>query len=260
MGNHYCRHALVCIKAAIIVSQQHNKEDDGIKLTRTFKLNHPHIETSHGRSIPLIKENRIWLGYKSLNQDMYFNVPDDYRKWLLENKKEGSAYKIINGTVMGRLASACWYTNIDHGKRHEILHLDTMAHNLKFNKALRRKLEKDYACTVYPQYDNFDAIEVPYTECIPSDYAGAMGVPITFLDKYNPEQFELLEATERWSTLREKKYSVGEYENANDLNATWVIMNNGEPIKGYKRLLIRFRDKWKHEHADDFTDKERKTP
>ncbi len=176
---------------------------------------------------PYLKENKIWLGYKSLNLDMYFNVTDEYKDWLVQNKKEGSAYKIIDGIIMGRLASACWFTNIDHGKRHEELQLDTMAHNLKFNKKLRKKFETDYGTNEYPHYDNYNAIEVPFTECIPSDYVpcwflcpkakdcewaarkgadetaialcentcvGEMGVPITFFDKYSPEQFELIGA------------------------------------------------------------------
>ena len=141
---------------------------------------------------PHLKDNEIWLGYKSLNQDMYFDVPDERKEWLLANKKEGSAYKIIDGVVMGRLASACWFTNLDHGKRHQPILLDTMAHNLKFNKRLCKKFERDFGVIEYPHYDNYDAIEVPFTECIPSDYDGAMGVPITFLDVFNPEQFEIL--------------------------------------------------------------------
>ena len=139
-----------------------------------------------------IKNNLIWLGYKALNLDMYFNIPDEYITWLLANKKEGSAYKIINGVVMGRLASACWFTNIDHGKRHEYLQLDTMSHNLKYNKKLKKKFETEYGAIKFPKYDNYDAIEVPFTECIPSDYDGVMGAPITFLDKYNPDQFEII--------------------------------------------------------------------
>ena len=67
-----------------------------------------------------------------------------------------------------------------------------MAHNLKFNKKLRKKFEEEYGKLEYPHYDNYDAIEVPFSECVPSDYDGVMGVPITFLDKYNPEQFEML--------------------------------------------------------------------
>ena len=141
---------------------------------------------------PFLKNNEIWLGYKSLNLDMYFNITDEYKEWLLANKKEGSAYKIIDGVVMGRLASACWFTNIDHGKRHEILQLDTMAHNLKYNKKLRKTFERDYGKIEYLRYDNYNAIEVPFTECIPSDYDGVMGVPITFMDKYCPDQFEIV--------------------------------------------------------------------
>ena len=172
---------------------------------------------------PLLKNNEIWLGYKSLNNDMYFNVTDDYKQYLLENKKEGSAYKIIGGVVMGRLASACWFTNLDHGKRHVELPLDTMAHNLKYNKKLRKKFIDDFGVAEYPKYDNYDAIEVPFTECIPSDYVpcwfdcphadscryaktegkeddalcesacnGEIGVPITYLDKHSPEQFEII--------------------------------------------------------------------
>lgn len=136
-----------------------------------------------------------------INQDMYFDVPEERRQWLLANKKEGSAYKIIDGVVMGRLASACWFTNLDHGKRHQELLLDTMEHNLKFNKRLRKKLEKDYGKSEYPRFDNYDVIEIPFVECIPSDYDGVMAVPITFLDKYNPDQFKILEGSNRYGIL-----------------------------------------------------------
>lgn len=74
--------------------------------------------------------------------------------------------------------------------------LDTMEHNLKFNKRLCKKFKKDYGKLKYPHYDNYDAIEVPFVDCIPSDFDGVMGVPITFMDKYNPEQFEIIGATE----------------------------------------------------------------
>lgn len=141
---------------------------------------------------PYLRNNLIWLGYKNLNEDMYFNITDEYKEFVLEHKKEGSAYKIINGVVMGRLASACWYTNIDNGKRHKEMNLDTMANNLKFNKRLRKILQTKYGSIEYPKYDNYKAIEVPLTECIPSDYYDAMGVPLSFLDKYCPDQFEIL--------------------------------------------------------------------
>lgn len=172
---------------------------------------------------PYLQDNAIWLGYKSLNQDMYFNVTDDYKNWLTHNKKEGSAYKIVNGIVMGRLASACWFTNIDHGKRHENLILDTMEHNLKFNKKLKKKLEKDYGKLEYPHYDNYDAIEVPFTECIPSDYDGVMGVPITFMDKYNPDQFDIV--------------AFRKGEDGKDL----VFTRERERVQPYFRILVQRR-------------------
>lgn len=178
---------------------------------------------------PHLKGNEIWLGYKSLNQDMYFDVTYERKEWLLKNKKEGSAYKIIDGVVMGRLASACWFTNIDHGKRHQPILLDTMEHNLKFNKRLRKKLEKDYGTIKYPRYDNYDAIEVPFTKCIPFDYDGTMGVPITFLDKYNPAQFEIIGGTANGQVADEIK--IGSYSTYNN------------PFIGvkkiYQRILIR---------------------
>ena len=181
---------------------------------------------------PYLKENKIWLGYKSLNNDMYFNVTDEYKQWLLENKKEGSAYKIINGIVMGRLASACWFTNIDHGKRHEELKLDTMAHNLKFNKKLKKKLLKDYGGSEYPYYDNYDALEVPTTESIPSDYNGLMGVPITFMDKYNPEQFKVIGITKTplGNDLRTKIYDKQIQYNKDGSTSYVTKLNDGAAV------------------------------
>jgi hypothetical protein len=199
---------------------------------------------------PLLKENKIWLGYKSLNQDMYFGVPEERKQWLLANKKEGSAYKIIDGEVMGRLASACWFTNLDHGKRHQPLLLDTMAHNLKYNTKLKKKLEKTYGKVEYPHYDNYDAIEIPFTECIPSDYDGVMGVPITFMDKYNPEQFEIIgmdgnDFAEKLGIAAIGDEWVKRYKAAGGTGHitanmhSLVLMGNGVGVTVYKRILIR---------------------
>jgi len=134
---------------------------------------------------PLIKDNKVWLGQGFKSNSAYFYAPEyeDYSK--SGHHKEGFIY--ISGIT--------WFTNIDHVKRHEPLLLETMENNLKYNKKLRKKLEKDYGKIEYPHYDNYDAIEVPFTICIPSDYDGVMGVPITFLDKYDPEQFEIVGAT-----------------------------------------------------------------
>ena len=141
--------------------------------------------------LPLIKNNQLWVGYKSMSEDTYFEVTPAYAKWLKENKKQGSAYRVIDGHIMGR-AAVCWFTDLEHGKRHEKMMLDTMANNLRFNKSLKKKLGKYGDENNYPKYDNYNAIEVPVTKCIPSDYKGIMGVPISFLDKFNPDQFEII--------------------------------------------------------------------
>jgi len=208
---------------------------------------------------PHLKNNEIWLGYKSLNQDMYFEVTKSYKKWLLQNKKEGSAYKIINGEVMGRLASACWFTNINHGRRYQRLELMTQADNVKFSR------HKDVNGHKYMKYDNYEALEVPHVDAIPSDYTGVMGVPITFLGKYDPEQFEILGSTQRgthdkvpdtkrydeyWEVRQngEKTGSSGNKtnENANlarnDGKKNYFINKEGHVVQSaYQRIFIRRR-------------------
>jgi hypothetical protein len=101
-------------------------------------------------------------------------VPKTFAKELMETKQEGSAYKIVNGVIKGR-SQAIWFTNLDIKKRHEKL-----------------TLYKKYNAKEFPKYDNYDALEVPRVVEIPMDYDGIMGVPISFLDKYNPDQFEIL--------------------------------------------------------------------
>ena len=120
----------------------------------------------------LIRANRIWLGVTPKGQDMLFDVPDAYARTLVANAKEGSAYKVVDGVVKGRLGNAAWFTNLDHEQRHEEL-----------------VLYRRYSPDAYPAYDNYDAINVDKVADLPVDWDGAMGVPITFLDKYNPEQF-----------------------------------------------------------------------
>ena len=123
----------------------------------------------------------------------------------------------------------------------------TMANNLKFNNKLRKKFEDEYGKLEYPYYDNYDAIEVPITECIPSDFDGVMGVPITFMDKYCPEQFEILGMCENLDLygLKTKIYTSQECheryfelfgkKGTYDLNASGVV--NGKKV--YQRILIR---------------------
>ena len=123
---------------------------------------------------PLINENQLWIGNTSMSKDLLFDVPKEYAQELVAIKKEGSSYKIVDGVVKGR-SQSIWFTNLDHKKRHEEL-----------------ILYKRYSPEEYPRYDNYDAIDVSKTKEIPYDYDGAMGVPISFLDKHNPEQFEIV--------------------------------------------------------------------
>lgn len=124
---------------------------------------------------PYIKNNELWLGCRTLGSDFFFNVPEDYKDELMATKTQGGGWKIIDGKVMGRVANACWFTNIPYINSNKIL-----------------TLTKTYNPIDYPQYDNYNAINVDKVKDIPSDYDGVMGVPITFLQYYNPSQFEIV--------------------------------------------------------------------
>ncbi len=130
---------------------------------------------------PQIKENKIWLGPTISSGDREFQVPDSYpitaAGWRVDD--EGRKFLRVKGVR--------WYTNLDHGRRHQPLSLMTMENNFKFSKHKEIKGKNKY-----DEYVNYDAIEVPFTDAIPSDFDGEMGVPISFLDKYNPDQFEIV--------------------------------------------------------------------
>lgn len=128
---------------------------------------------------PLIKTNQVWLGNGMGRWITGFIVPDGYSLY-------GTEARIEDGKRIVATNNCLWLTNLDHGRRHQELELMTMADNIKFSK------HKEIRGKQYYKYDNFDAIDVPYTDAIPNDYDGVMGVPITFLDKYNPEQFEII--------------------------------------------------------------------
>ena len=130
---------------------------------------------------PLIKDNKIWIGATNFNTGMYFRVPDSF--------EYASSYKFDrerDGVKVSRVPGVCWFTNIEHGRHHEPLQLMTQTDNEMLNKRITNNANS------YKKYDNYDAIEVPATSGIPSDYVGVMGVPISFLDKYCPEQFEIV--------------------------------------------------------------------
>lgn len=122
----------------------------------------------------LIKENKIWIGFTPMGKDLLFRASESLKELFLKTKKAGSGYIIEDNQVKLR-SPAIWLTNLEHKKRHTKL-----------------ILTKHYNSEDYPHYDNYDAINVDKTKDIPLDYDGIMGVPISFLDKYNPEQFCLL--------------------------------------------------------------------
>ena len=183
---------------------------------------------------PLVKDNKIWVGYKSMSADMLFDVTPDFANWLVENKKQGSGYRIIDGVVKGR-AQAIWYTNLDIKKRHDIL-----------------VSYKYYNESEYIKYINFDAIDIKKVLEIPLDYYGMMGVPDSFLEKYNPDQFEIIGLAES-----ELGKSIGISANLSAEQKDALFRENksfraGNPIyrdengilkKPFSRIIIRRKGK-----------------
>lgn len=163
---------------------------------------------------PLIMGNKMWLGNGFDKGNAFFSTPN------AESYGEGVYYSDL-GLVKFR--NCCWMTNLDHGRRHEPLKLMTLAKNFRSSrhKEIRGKKE-------YPHYDNYDAIEVPYTDAIPDDYEGVMGVPVSFLDKYCPEQFEIvgLDRYVEGNTMPNKRMHI-----------------NGKEI--YARILIKHKKRKK---------------
>lgn len=172
---------------------------------------------------PLIKDNKMWAGRTGWGGGLWF-----------ETKDPNDVDRVIDGVNMKNVSSA-WFTNIDHGRRHQPLALMNMADNLKYSKHKEIKGKDSY-----DHFDNYDAIEVPFTDAIPSDYDGVMAVPISFLDKYSPEQFEILGVTQRNDDpYKIKQYTTADYPNANDLNARGVIIVEGKPRAMFARVLIK---------------------
>lgn len=178
---------------------------------------------------PLIKENKMWLGVSMNGSNRWFRAGADYP--VNENaagykEEDGEKYFFVNGVV--------WFTNVDHGKRNEVL-----------------ELTKTYS-NEYPHYNNYDAIEVSKVVNIPMDYDGVMGVPITFLHKYNPNQFEIVGcadanvipngwkgATKEFVDLYYAQGNTGSYKEGNRLAN--LIDKDGYAKVPYKRILIRHK-------------------
>lgn len=161
---------------------------------------------SYKEVFPLIKSEKVWLGPSITSGDRKFNVPDDYPLNAAGCGIDQDGKRFI------KVKGVRWFTNLDHKKRHEKLDLVCK-----------------YSPEEYPHYDNYDAIEVSKTANIPCDYEGIMGVPITFLDKYNPDQFEIIGATES----EDKGFSNGIWKEESKVLQPMI---GGQ--KKYKRIFI----------------------
>lgn len=171
---------------------------------------------------PLIKANSLWLGATGNGSDMVFAVPNSTE--IAESDRQKAARLGYVGDYT-RLGNSCWFTNLDHGKRHRPLPLMSKADIIKYSTMKQFK-----------RYDNYNAIEISFVKNIPNDYEGIMGVPISFLDKYNPDQFEILGSD----------YNVKEGLLPEIVNPRW----NGKLDRGYinnkrlyTRILIRHKKK-----------------
>lgn len=198
---------------------------------------------------PLVKSNELWLGRGFAKGNAYFRVPDAARTEYADGVYDPE-------TKMVHFRNVSWFTNIEHGRRHEPLQLMTMADNLKYSR------HKQIQSVGYRTYDNFDALEVPRVDAIPSDYDGVMGVPVTFLDRYNPDQFEIIGITTSFGGQQSKKYPQQTQVNADGSRKTVGKLNDAPAVKvqappdgttyyevdgeiyilTYHRILIRRKD------------------
>ncbi len=193
---------------------------------------------------PLIRDNQLWLGYH--NGHTLFAVPDtytipDFYDKTDKQKLRSNGYILDEkGKLWRNLGNICWFTNLDIKKRHEHL-----------------IMYKYYEKEEYPHYENYDAIDVSKVELIPCNYVGTMGVPISFLDKFNPEQFEIIGLGSGYlgqrigitGILKEHKKQMKGHSAAGDL---YFLLPDGKPKVPYSRVLIKFTDEWISSHSDDF--------
>ena len=175
---------------------------------------------------PLIQRNELWKGATANATDMVFGIPKGApvkESDALKAAKLG--YPPNDAYDYTRLGNSNWFTNIDHGRRHEPLQLMTAADNEKFSR------HKEVKGVGYLKYDNFDAIEVPFTDAIPSDYTGVMGVPKSFLDKFNPDQFEIVGTSQGWFGAASKIYPKQTQVSASGTTSVVTKLNDAPAIK-----------------------------
>lgn len=179
---------------------------------------------------PLLMHNKAWLGTGIGRWISGFIVPEGYELYGSEARMNSNGQRIVATN------SCLWLTNLEHGKRHHPLSLMTMENNIKFSK------HKEIKNIGYRKYDNYDAIDVPYSDAIPSDYSGLIGVPLTFMDKYCPEQFEIIGPAMGWSHTmmpKEWKEMVGYKPEVNGNRTHGYAYIDGKQV--YHRILIRRR-------------------
>lgn len=201
---------------------------------------------------PLIRANKLWMGPTITSGDREFRVPDSYPMEAVGRRIDA------DGTRYIRVKGVRWFTNIEHGRRHQPLKLMTMAENLKYSK------HREVRESGYRYYANYEGIEVPFTDAIPSDHEGLLGVPITFLDKYNPDQFQIIGLSKTWDDDTGLKIKVfptqtqvsksGARSQVGKLNDGTAIKVSEPPestyyevdgemyIQTYPRVLIRRKD------------------
>lgn len=191
---------------------------------------------SYKEVFPYIKDNFVWIGSTPMSQDLLFVVPKFMEEQFVNEGKEGSNYKIVDGKVLGR-STSIWLTNLDHGRRHEPLPLMTMEDNILYSK------HKEIKGKGYVHYENYDAIDVPFYDAIPSDFGGLMGVPRSFLDKFCPDQFEIIGNAEgdAGKELGFKPYprELRKLNKSLRDGQPYYFDENGVPQKPFGRIIIR---------------------
>lgn len=197
---------------------------------------------------PLLKENKMWLGkgFKGMAGHFINKFYTDYA--TAGDHKEG----------MIRVSGVIWYTNLENGRRHHPLKLMTMSDNIRYSN------HKEIKGKNYAKYETFDAIDVPFTDAIPRDYKGVMGVPKTFMQYYCPEQFEIL-GYEREDDiikvgiqnmpekfLEDYRANGGKGHYTKGMKMLCCYTSDGIPKIPFSRILIKYTDEWIKNHPEDF--------
>jgi len=166
---------------------------------------------------PLIKNNKMWLGNGFQAGNAYFYTP---------NTREFASGVYDEKTGLVKFRNVCWFTNLDHGRRHQPLEMMPMKEHLRFSKHKEIRGKRKY-----DKYDNYDAINVPFTDAIPADYDGVMGVPPSFLERHNPDQFEIVGITKTWFGAATKTYPLQIQVDKDGKRSEVTKLNDGATLR-----------------------------